>query len=95
MTKIYISGPMTGYPDDNYPAFFAEEERLIKLGYEVLNPARLPKQKDWNGYMRESIKMLMDADEVVMLRGYNMSKGARIEKNIAERLDMKIIFREG
>jgi len=26
--KVYISGPMTGYKDFNYPAFFAAEKFL-------------------------------------------------------------------
>ena len=36
--KIYIAGPMSGLPEMNYPAFFAEATRLRGLGYEVINP---------------------------------------------------------
>lgn len=37
--KVYIAGPMRGYPEFNFPAFFAAEE-LIKDGLlEEFNPA--------------------------------------------------------
>lgn len=37
---IYIAGPMSGYPEFNFPAFFAAEERLKKEGWTVFNPAK-------------------------------------------------------
>lgn len=38
--NIYIAGPMTGYPEFNFPAFFQAETRLKKYGWNVFNPAR-------------------------------------------------------
>lgn len=37
--KIYIAGPMTGYPEFNFPAFFTAQYTLEKLGWTVFNPA--------------------------------------------------------
>lgn len=37
--KIYIAGPMSGYPEFNFPAFFAAQEKLEKEGWVVFNPA--------------------------------------------------------
>lgn len=37
--RIYISGPMTGLPDSNIPAFNAAAERLWAEGHFVINPA--------------------------------------------------------
>ncbi len=39
--KIYIAGPMTGYDQWNFPAFFKLEENLLKFvpEVEVINPA--------------------------------------------------------
>ena len=39
--RIYISGPMTGKPDLNRPAFDAAEKRLTAQGHFVINPHRI------------------------------------------------------
>lgn len=39
--KVYISGPMTGYPDDNFPAFRAAAVALRRKGFEVVSPAEM------------------------------------------------------
>lgn len=36
--RVYCSGPMTGKPDLNRPAFFAAEKRLTAQGHFVINP---------------------------------------------------------
>jgi recombination protein RecT len=36
MKRIYISGPMTGLPELNFPAFNAEAARLRALGFEAV-----------------------------------------------------------
>lgn len=38
--NIYIAGPMTGYTEFNFPAFFAAEDKLRAEGWNVFNPAR-------------------------------------------------------
>lgn len=37
--KIYIAGPMRGYPDFNFPAFFKAAKKFRSEGHEVFNPA--------------------------------------------------------
>ena len=39
--RIYCSGPMTGKPDHNRPAFDAAEKRLTAQGHFVVNPHRI------------------------------------------------------
>ena len=100
--KIYISGPMTGYLDYNFKSFFNAEETILKLGYTALNPAwqdgytfeeakRNAKIKghSWGQYMREDLKMLMMADSILLLDGWEESKGAKLEAVVAKALDMK------
>ena len=63
--KVYISGPMSGLPDYNYPEFFDLAEYLCRIGFEPINPATIPEQPTWERYMREATKLLMGADMVV------------------------------
>lgn len=41
MAKLYIAGPMRGYPRFNFDAFFRAEELLRARGYGTINPARM------------------------------------------------------
>ena len=92
--KIYISGPMTGIKDYNYPAFNSAEKELKIMGYKTFNPARIKSDKDWTwqDYMRECIKALPDCDKIYMLKGWENSKGAKIERSIAKTLGIEIIY---
>ena len=90
LKKVYISGPMTGYENNNYPAFFAAEEQLKQAGYDVINPARNtppdPATATWESFMRMAIKQVCDADFVARLDGWEFSKGANIEIDLAHKI---------
>lgn len=92
--KIYISGPMTGLPEFNFPAFNAEAERLRGLGYEVINPAELNSDptKSWHQCMRNNFKYLFDCDTLALLDGWLSSAGAQLEMHVAHRVGMEIVF---
>lgn len=86
--KIYISGPITGI--DNYMERFEEvEKEMMAAGYIVINPAKVNKQlpppphTSYEQYMKMSLVMLSDADEIYMMRGWERSKGARLEYEYA------------
>ena len=90
--RVYISGPMSGLPDLNYPAFFEAEASLLRLGYDVENPASNPEPacKSWRGYMRLALVQLAKSDAVVVLDGWRKSRGARLEVLIARALEMEV-----
>ena len=81
---------MTGMPEFNYPAFNQEAARLRGMGYIVENPAENPAQDSWQAYMRVAIAQLVRCDEIAMLRGWSKSEGARIERDIAQKLGMVV-----
>lgn len=87
--KIYVSGPMTGLPKNNVPAFNRAAKKLRSLGYAVINPAELDKDEPcmmWEDCLRRDIKWLMTCDVVVNLPGWEKSRGANLENYIAEQL---------
>jgi hypothetical protein len=89
---IYISGPMTGYPEFNYPAFQNATQQLRELGYTVISPHEIEvPEKTWESFMRSDIKALMDCHKVVTLPGWENSRGARIEVNLAKELGMRVV----
>jgi hypothetical protein len=92
MKRIYLSGPMTGLPALNFPAFAAMTANLRADGHTVTNPAEInPDGGSWNDCMRRDIAALMYCDTVATLPGWEHSKGARLEVLIAERLGMTIV----
>lgn len=93
--KTYISGPMTGIPDFNFPAFHAVAKKLRDNGVEVVNPAELnPTGTSWGDCMRRDITELMTCHTILMLKGWQKSEGAKLERYIAERLWMGIVYEE-
>ncbi len=89
---IYITGPMSGLPDLNFPAFHAEADRLRTHGWEVVNPAEInpDKHMTWLECMRTDIAALVFCDAIQLLPGWQNSRGATLEHHIAERLGMQI-----
>ena len=92
MSIVYISGPMTGLPEFNYPAFFAKAAELRAEGRAVLSPALIVGGQDWEwrDWMREALKMQMEAEVVYMLPGWRKSRGARIERRLALILGQRV-----
>lgn len=92
--RIYLAGPMTGLPDHNYPAFHAEAARLRSLGHEVLNPAENPAPPcgTWQAYMRMALAQLVQCECIALLPGWMDSKGALIERKLAQVLAMDVVM---
>ena len=90
--RIYLSGPMSGLPDNNYPAFNAEASRLRALGYTVENPAENDNgiADTWSDFMRLGIVQLVQCDVIALLPGWRDSRGAHMEREIALRLRMRV-----
>jgi hypothetical protein len=66
LPRCYIAGGMTGYPDWNFPAFFAAADYLRDQGYEPVNPAELDCAA---GYTLEKLKQLTPEEFREFLKG--------------------------
>jgi hypothetical protein len=67
MSRIYVSGPMRGYPNFNFDAFFDLSAQLESSGYQVVNPAQhdvevYPDIKSWPGFATGDVDACVDFD---------------------------------
>ncbi len=92
--KVYISGRITGLPYDEVEMNFnLAENRLKEEGFEVANPLNngLSANHTWCEHMKADIKLLMECDTIYLLKGYQDSKGAMIEYDLARILGYDVI----
>lgn len=98
--STYIAGPMSGYPEHNFPAFYAKAAEQRALGYKVINPAELDDQdgdltKPWDFYLRRDLHFLAECNRIVLLDGWEKSKGAQLEHHIGKTLGFEIVYPNG
>ncbi len=92
--KVYISGPITGLPYEEVEKAFNEAEVMLQeKGYEVVNPLNngLPTNATWSEHMRADLKLMLDCYAIYLLKGYQDSKGAIIEYDLARLFHFDII----
>lgn len=98
MKKVFISGAISSRSYEEACKQFKDAQLILEnWGYEVENPMEAtehlnPQKTSWQTYMRSSITQLMKCDYIYMLHGWERSKGANIEKKIAEKLDISALF---
>lgn len=91
--RVYISGPMAGIKDHNFPAFHAADRHLTDIGYDTVNPAIINKDGGTRAYcMRRDIFALLDCKAIYLLPGWEKSKGALLEVEIAKQLDLEFKY---
>ena len=92
---IYLSGPITG--DKAYrQKFKAAAEQLRARGYAVVNPAELDDvlpvdAMTWEQIMDHCLDLLARCDAVVVLPGWEESRGCNREVGYAQGADMFIL----
>lgn len=89
---VYISGPMSGIVNFNRFAFFHAAHKLKEKGYHILNPATLPDGLTQLQYMSICQPMVMAAEVIYMLPGWEDSAGARAEHELAMKLGLAFIY---
>lgn len=92
-TKLYVPGPMSGYPENNYPAFHEAARLLRSAGYEVCSPAEFGAggvRVHYVDLLREDLRAMLDNHGVCVLERWWESAGARNEVQVAGILQMPV-----
>jgi len=100
--KVFIAGPMRGYEKYNFPKFDRIEAVLKDHDIECVNPGRISrkfKEKDVNcdiAVYNEMVRLQQEAertcDTILLLDGWQWSKGAQLEVKTAAELGMQFLL---
>ena len=101
--KLYIAGPMSGYPEHNMPAFDTAKQLLAGFGIDCVSPADITRDagiaytqdgtstpQQYADFMRKDIPQLMMCDGVFVLDNWSESKGAKFEVQLAQLIGLPI-----
>ena len=103
MKKIYIAGPMRGYPRFNFPAFDKARDYLALRWEGVISPADLDREEGFDPdddepdeqFIRAAIDrdckaIIWEADALALLPGWEFSAGSKMEVALANFLGLPI-----
>lgn len=100
MTRVYLSGKITGREKAEYEMQFLRAENFYKgCGFEVVNPCKLSEallhinpEAEYEDFMKADLKALKGCTHIAMLEGWADSPGAKREKAEAERLGLEVMY---
>lgn len=97
MKRVYISGPMSFRPGNNFEAFDIAARDLANLGLEPVNPAELDRtaplreSATWEDFLKRDLAIVLECDAVCVLEHWQTSAGAAFEVDVARRLRIPVI----
>lgn len=94
--RMYISGPIAHLDlTERKRAFTLAESRInFYTDYIAVNPFKngVPEEEHWSIHMKADIKLLLECDAIFMLKGWEMSKGCKLELDIATTIGLPVYF---
>ena len=96
-TKVYLSGCISNDPD--FKQKFAEMEDIVAHHYgEVVNPCKWDEgtNKPWIFYICRDIYRIWFGGftHILMLQDWEQSYGAQIERLVAQKRSIKVVYEE-
>lgn len=95
--KVYISIPISGRDI----AEVREHADLIKaslsrVGHKVINPFEIyaGNNPTYADYLCSDLRALADCDAIFLCKGWQFSRGCRIERNFADEFLLQIMYEE-
>lgn len=95
--KVYISGKISGLPIEEVKRKFHNAASLLEsLELQPVNPLEngLDDGSTWAQHMGRDIEMLLGCDGILMLDNWKQSRGAEIERLVAKKMEMYILYEE-
>lgn len=105
LPTFYIAGPMTGYPEFNFPKFDEAAAYLETLRYGYINPADIDRQQGFDEkgltgneplsdaqrqqFARNDLGSLLQVTAILLLPGWQESTGASNEAMVASWLGLR------
>ena len=93
VTKLYLSGKMSGLPDLGFGLFNRVAAQLRAIGYEVVNPVEIndDPEAEWLSCIKVDLDYLATCDGIALLPNWHDSFGAKIEHLAAQRLGLVVM----
>jgi hypothetical protein len=90
---VYISGSISKRERSVALAHFKKaQDNLENADVYVYNPMEFNERDCWEDYMRDGLAALVDSDEILMLDGWQESRGACFERLVAFELNIPIKY---
>ena len=98
--KIYLSAPISAYAvtkngeQERRDYFKAYAVKMEAAGFKVFNPMEngLEFNAEKSEHMKKDIRELLKCDAIVMLKGWQMSKGCTTEWEVAKAIGIRIMY---
>lgn len=95
--KCYISGAIAHHDlKERMAAFESAAEWLAMQGFVPVNPFNngVAQSEHWTEHMRADIGLLLGCDYIYMLKGWELSKGCKLELDVATSCGIKVLFEQ-
>ena len=100
--KIYLSGKMTGLPNNGFEIFDKNRDFLLEKGWDVVSPADIDRalgfdpsknsvftEEQYNETIKRDYAALLECDSIAFMPNWVNSRGALLESNFANVLKLE------
>ena len=99
MITVYLSGKITGLKKEEYTRNFLRAENFYKsCGFGVVNPVTIGEKilaanpaATYEDFMLADLEALKTCTHIALLEGWETSRGARREREEAEKMGLEIM----
>ena len=89
----YIAGTINGLQNDKVNnKYNVITNQLSNMGYQVVSPRVGDDSKTWEIAVHHDIRKMLDCDEVHLLPDWQKSRGAQLERDIALRMGLPVVY---